>query len=74
MLDIGSVCVKIAGRDAGKKCVVIDLIGKNFVLVDGETRRRKCNSVHLEPLGIKVKIAKSASHDEVTAAIAGKAS
>ena len=26
MFDIGRVCMKIAGRDAGKKCVIIDVV------------------------------------------------
>ena len=66
MIDIGRICVKIAGRDAGKKCVVIDVLDENTVLIDGETRRRKCNIMHLEPLDKTVEIKKNASHEEVT--------
>lgn len=65
MIDIGRVCVKIAGRDAGKKCVVVSLLDKKFVLVDGETRRRKCNIIHLEPLDKVIDIKENASHDDV---------
>ncbi len=65
MYEIGRLCVKIAGRDAGKRCVVVDNIDKKFVLVDGETRRKKCNIAHLEPLQEVLKIKKGASHDEV---------
>lgn len=68
MIEIGRVCVKIAGRDAGKKCVVIDNAQGNFVLIDGETRRRKCNSLHLEPLAQVIKLQKGASHEEVAKA------
>ncbi len=68
MIEIGRLCVKIAGRDAGQKCVVVDTVGKNFVLIDGETRRRKSNITHLEPLDQKLKIKKGASHAEVVAA------
>ena len=68
MIDIGRICVKIAGRDAGKKCVVIDVIDDNFVMIDGETRRRKCNILHLEPLDKSVDIKKNASHAEVAKA------
>jgi len=64
-MDIGRVCVKIAGRDAGLKCVVVDDLGKNFVLIDGQTRRRKCNTSHLEQLPQKVDISKGASHEAV---------
>ncbi len=68
MIDIGRICVKIAGRDAGKKCVVIDILDENFVMIDGETRRRKCNILHLEPLDKTIDIKKGASHAEVTKA------
>ena len=69
MVDIGRVCVKIAGRDAGKKCIVVDVLGKEMVMIDGETRRRKCNIAHIEPLDKKVDIKKGASHEEVMAAL-----
>ncbi len=65
MIEIGRLCVKTAGRDAAKKCIIVDILDKNFVLVDGETRRRKCNIMHLEPLETVVKIKKNAGHDEV---------
>ena len=65
MFEIGRLCIKIAGRDANRKCLVIDIIDDNYVLIDGQTRRRKCNIIHLEPLDKIVKIKKNASHDEV---------
>ncbi len=68
MIEIGRVCVKIAGRDAGLKCVVVEDLGKNLVLIDGQTRRRKCNVAHLEPLAQKLDISKGASHDQVVKA------
>ena len=68
MVEVGKLCVKLAGRDAGKKCVVVEVLDKNFVMVDGETRRRKCNIIHLEPLGEKLKIKSKASHDSVVKA------
>jgi large subunit ribosomal protein L14e len=68
MIDIGRICVKTAGRDAGKKCVVIDVLDQNYVLIDGETRRRKCNIMHLEPLDKTVDIKKNASHADVAKA------
>ncbi|MBS3124815.1 50S ribosomal protein L14e [Candidatus Woesearchaeota archaeon] len=67
-MEIGRMCVKIAGRDAGLRCVVIDLLEKNLVMIDGETRRRKCNAAHLEPLDQKIEIGKNASHAEVVSA------
>lgn len=55
MFDIGRVCMKIAGRDAGNLCVVVENNGQ-FVVVDGYTRRRKVSIKHLEPLNYAVKV------------------
>ena len=65
MFDIGRLAVKIAGRDAGKHCVVVDVVDSLHVLVDGETRRRKVNVKHLEPLNKVIELEKGASHDDV---------
>ena len=64
-IEVGRLCVKIAGRDAGKECLIVDVTDKNFVLIDGNTRRRKCNIDHLELLPQKADIKKGAAHDEV---------
>ena len=56
MIEIGRVIVKLAGRDAGKKGLIIDILDNKFVMIDGETRRRKCNILHLEPLNQVVKV------------------
>jgi large subunit ribosomal protein L14e len=69
MIQVGRICVKIAGRDAGKKCIIIDVLDNKTVLVDGETRRRKCNIMHLEPLDETVDIEKNASHAKVCSAL-----
>jgi len=68
MFNVGQMCVKIAGRDAGKKCVIVEVIDNNYVLVDGMTRRRKCNKVHLEPLNQKLDIKANATHEDVVKA------
>lgn len=68
MIQIGRICVKIAGRDAGKKCVILDILDDNYVLIDGETRRRKCNIMHLEPLSENVEVNKNAPHNDVAKA------
>jgi large subunit ribosomal protein L14e len=65
MMDIGRVCVKIAGRDAGLRCVIVSILDDNFVMVDGETRARKCNIKHLEPTSTVLEIATGASHEKV---------
>ena len=66
--EIGRICVKIAGRDAGRKCVVVENVDDIFVMIDGDVRRKKVNIRHLEPLAEVIKIADKASHAEVKAA------
>jgi len=65
MFEVGRLCVKTAGRDGGKKAVIINVIDAKYVMIDGETRRRKCNVSHLEPLKGVIKIKKDASHEEI---------
>src|SRR3989338_10349342 len=69
MIEIGRLVVKIAGRDAGKKGVIIGILDGRYVMIDGETRRRKVNIIHIEPLNQVVKIKANASHDEVSKAL-----
>lgn len=69
MIGIGSVVMKIAGRDAGMKGVVIEVVDKTYVLIDGQVRRKKCNILHLEPTGATLDIKKGASHDSVVKAL-----
>ena len=68
-VEIGRLVVKIAGRDAGKKGVIVDILDDKYVLVDGETRRRKVNVFHIEPLTQTVKLEKNASHEDVSKAL-----
>ena len=68
--EVGRVCVKTAGRDTGKRCVVVDLMDKNFALVTGPksvsgVRRRRVNVNHLKPLEEKLTIEKGASDEQV---------
>lgn len=65
MIDVGRVCIKTAGREAGKKCVVVEVTDRNFVVVDGNVRRKKCNISHLEPVDQKIDLEKDGSHDSV---------
>lgn len=65
MIEVGRICIKLAGRDAGGECVIVDVLDDNYVLIDGNVRRRKCNIAHLEPTEKKAKIKKNASHEEV---------
>jgi len=66
MLENGTVVVKTCGRDAGKIAIVIDQVDDTYVLIDGQVRRKKCNRMHLEPLGKKIKIKPKATSETVT--------
>ena len=68
--DIGRLCVKTLGREAGHYCVIVDIIDKNYLLIDGlKVRRRRVNFNHIEPIADVLEIKKGASHEQVEAAI-----
>jgi large subunit ribosomal protein L14e len=68
--DIGRLCIKTMGREAGSYCVVVDIIDKNYILIDGlKIRRRRTNYKHIEPIAEMIEIKKGASHKDVEAAI-----
>jgi ribosomal protein L14E/L6E/L27E len=56
LVETGRVCIKKCGRDAGDKAVITQVIGKGFVKIITQTRKkeRKCNTAHLEFLNEKV--------------------
>jgi len=70
MIDVGRVCVKTAGREAGRFCVVVKKVDDNFVLITGpkkltKVKRRRCNIEHLEPLEHKISIKADAPDSDV---------
>ena len=69
IFEVGRVCMKLAGRDANKYCAVTKVIDTSFVEIDGQTRRRKCNVSHLEPLDKVIKIKEGANNSEVAKAL-----
>ena len=78
-MEIGRICIKVLGREAGKKCVIVDLVDQNFVLITGpkavsSIKRRHANISHLELTQEKVDINRGATDEEVTEALkaAGK--
>jgi large subunit ribosomal protein L14e len=78
-IEVGRICVKLTGREAERKCVIVDIIDKNFVLITGPknvtgVKRRRANINHIEPLQEKVAIKRGASDEEVAEALkaAGK--
>ncbi|MCE4612867.1 MAG: 50S ribosomal protein L14e [Desulfurococcales archaeon] len=73
-IEVGRICVKLRGREAGRKCVIVDIIDANFVLITGPksitgVKRRRVNINHIEPLDKKVEVRKGASDEEVTRAL-----
>ncbi len=70
LFETGRVCLKTAGREAGKICVVLDKVDKDFVLVTGPkalsgVKKRKCNMAHLEPLDAKLKLKADSSDEDI---------
>jgi large subunit ribosomal protein L14e len=58
------------GREAGQYCVIVDVIDKNYLLIDGlKIRRRRVNFNHIEATSEMVEIKKGADHGAVEAAI-----
>jgi large subunit ribosomal protein L14e len=73
-IEIGRICVKVLGREAGKKCVIVDVADKSFVLITGPkkvtgVRRRRANVNHIEPLQDKIEIKRGASDEEIADAL-----
>jgi len=73
-IEVGRICVKLVGREAGRKCVVVDVMDKSFVLITGPKtvtgiKRRRVNINHVEPVQDKVEIKRGASDEEVIDAL-----
>ncbi len=78
-VEVGRICVKTAGRETGKKCVIIDVMDKSFALVTGPkaitgVKRKRVNLAHIMTLEDRVELKRGASDEEVTSALlaAGK--
>ena len=73
-MEVGRVCLKLRGREAGGRCVIVDIIDRNYVLVTGPKDvtgigRRRVNMSHLEPLDEKIDIERNAMDEEVRDAL-----
>lgn len=73
-IEVGRICVKIRGREAGRRCVVLDIIDRNYALITGPknitgVRRRRVNINHLKPTEDLIKIRRGAADEEVYKAI-----
>jgi len=58
------------GREAGKKCVIVEIIDKSFVLITGPkaltgVKRRRANVQHLKPTRSIIKIERGAGDEEI---------
>jgi len=78
-IEVGRICVKLVGRETGRKCVIIDVMDKSFVLITGPkkvtgVKRRRVNINHVSPLQDRIEITRGASDEEVNAILetAGK--
>ena len=46
--EIGRICVKTMGRESAQYCVIVDIIDKNYLLIDGiKIKRRRVNYKHI---------------------------
>jgi large subunit ribosomal protein L14e len=78
-IEVGRICMKSAGRETGRKCVIVDVMDKSFVLITGPKKvtgikRRRVNMNHIEPIQDKIDVKRGASDEEVAATLesAGK--
>ena len=70
-MEVGRICIKTLGREAGKKCIIVDIIDKNFVLITGPKtisgiKRRRANINHLEITKEKIDINRGATDEEIS--------
>lgn len=76
LLDlIGRVCIKTRGREKNRKCVIVDVVDDNFVIITGPkdltgVRRRRVNIKHLSITEQKINISRGAPDSEVRRVLA----
>jgi large subunit ribosomal protein L14e len=73
-VEVGRICMKTAGRENGKKCVIVDVMDKSFALITGPktitgVKRKRVNLNHIMPLDDKIDLKRGALDDEVTSAL-----
>ncbi len=72
-IEIGRICVRTSGREKGRKCVIVDVIDKNYVVVTGPesltgVRRRRSNLKHVQATEEILDVKKGAADEEVVKA------
>jgi len=70
-IEVGRICQKTAGREKGKKCVIIDVTDKSFVIVTGPkkvtgVKRKRVNLNHIRALQDKIEIKRGATDEEIS--------
>jgi large subunit ribosomal protein L14e len=69
-MEIGQVCIKTKGREAGRTVVVLSKPKQGKVLVDGtKVKRKMCNVLHLFPINEVAKVKEEESHEGVVKAL-----
>lgn len=73
-IDVGMICIKTFGKEAGKKCVVMDMIDKNFSIVTGPKevtgiKRRRVSIKHLLLTGEAVDVKEGMSDEELVSVL-----
>lgn len=73
-IEVGRICIKKAGREVGKKCVIIDVMDKSFVLITGPrkvtgVKRRRVNINHISILPETINVNRGASDEEVISSL-----
>jgi len=73
-IEVGRICIKQGGREKGRRCVIVDLMDKNYVLVTGPkditgVRRRRLNLSHLIPTDEKIDIEHGSTDENVKEAL-----
>jgi large subunit ribosomal protein L14e len=72
-MEVGQICIKTMGREAGRKVIVLSEIKEGKVLIDGlKVKRKQCNIMHLFPLKEKLKVNEKTTHEEIVKMIGEK--
>ncbi|MBS3062103.1 MAG: 50S ribosomal protein L14e [Candidatus Diapherotrites archaeon] len=69
-IEVGRICIKTTGRNAGKRVVVVDIEKDGFVTIEGvEVKRKRCNPSHLFVTPEKAELKKGAKREEIVSAL-----
>ncbi|MFH1431786.1 MAG: 50S ribosomal protein L14e [archaeon] len=73
-IEIGRICVKTRGRNAGKYCIITGVVDDNFVNISGPKalngiKPKRCNTTHLAYTDKKIEIKDKATEEEISRAI-----